>query len=56
MANSIESLIALYCHRVRAEQQLEKKRWNPNEGNLADQIDASLINASKDARFPEKLW
>lgn len=56
LANSIESLVALYCLRNAAKVQLQTRAWDPRKGNLADDIDNALINATKSYKFPEKLW
>ena len=56
LANSIESLIALYAHRQASRVQLQSRDWDPRLGSLADDIDGALVEASKQYHFPEQLW
>ena len=56
LANSIESLIALYCHRFKSNLATNQDKFNPLHGTLADQIDASINDAAKSDKLASKLW
>jgi hypothetical protein len=36
LANSIESMIALFMHRLAANREADSGKWDPRQGNFAD--------------------
>lgn len=56
LANSIESLIALYAHRQSSMAKRSNRGWDPRNGSLAEDIDQALRDATKSYNFPEQLW